>query len=71
MQATPITWRLLLEAGWDGKGLKKILCGGEAFPVDLANQLIHTPHKSGICMARPKPRSGQLALSLALIGITT
>ena len=43
MQATPITWRLLLEAGWDGKGLKKILCGGEAFPVDLANQLIHTP----------------------------
>ena len=23
--------------------MKKILCGGEAFPVDLANQLIHTP----------------------------
>ncbi|MEI8399415.1 MAG: amino acid adenylation domain-containing protein [Alcaligenaceae bacterium] len=42
MQATPITWRLLLEAGWDGTGLKKILCGGEAFPVDLANQLINT-----------------------------
>jgi amino acid adenylation domain-containing protein/non-ribosomal peptide synthase protein (TIGR01720 family) len=42
MQATPITWRLLLEAGWDGTGLKKILCGGEAFPVDLANQLIKT-----------------------------
>ena len=43
MQATPITWRLLLEAGWDGKGLRKILCGGEAFPVDLANQLRRTP----------------------------
>jgi amino acid adenylation domain-containing protein len=43
MQATPITWRLLLEAGWDGKGLKKILCGGEAFPVDLANQLRQSP----------------------------
>ena len=42
MQATPITWRLMLEAGWDGKGLKKILCGGEAFPVDLANQLNNT-----------------------------
>ena len=42
MQATPITWRLLLEAGWDGTGLKKILCGGEAFPVDLANQLVNT-----------------------------
>ncbi len=43
MQATPITWRLLLEAGWDGKDLRKILCGGEAFPVDLANQLRRTP----------------------------
>lgn len=42
MQATPITWRLLFEAGWNGAGLKKILCGGEAFPVDLANQLVNT-----------------------------
>lgn len=42
MQATPITWRLLLEAGWNGTGLKKILCGGEVFPVDLANQLVNT-----------------------------
>jgi surfactin family lipopeptide synthetase A len=39
MQATPATWRLLLESGWQGcKGLK-ILCGGEAVPRDLANQL--------------------------------
>ena len=40
MQATPATWRLLLEAGWQGdKGLK-ILCGGEAMPRDLARELL-------------------------------
>ncbi|MBD1938351.1 non-ribosomal peptide synthetase [Microcoleus sp. FACHB-68] len=39
MQATPATWRLLLEAGWSGSGQLKILCGGEALPRELANQL--------------------------------
>lgn len=40
MQATPTTWRMLIEAGWaDNTGLK-ILCGGEALPHDLANQLL-------------------------------
>src|SRR4029077_13045717 len=38
MQATPATWRLLLEAGWAGAPLK-VLCGGEALPGDLAEQL--------------------------------
>src|SRR5262249_48258125 len=32
MQATPATWRLLLEAGWNGGNSFKILCGGEALP---------------------------------------
>jgi len=40
MQATPATWRMLVEAGWDGKADLKILCGGEALPVDLARQLL-------------------------------
>jgi amino acid adenylation domain-containing protein len=40
MQATPITWRLLLAAGWQGKPDMKILCGGEALPLDLAQQLL-------------------------------
>ena len=40
MQATPITWKLLLEAGWEGKPHIKALCGGEAFPRDLANELV-------------------------------
>jgi amino acid adenylation domain-containing protein len=39
MQATPSTWRLLLEAGWNGTPKLKILCGGEALPRDLADQL--------------------------------
>ncbi len=40
MQATPATWRLLLEAGWKGSDTFKILCGGEALPRELANELI-------------------------------
>lgn len=40
MQATPTTWRLLIEAGWQGTSDFKILCGGEAFPRDLARMLL-------------------------------
>ena len=39
MQATPATWRMLLEAGWPGVPPIKILCGGEALPADLAQAL--------------------------------
>ncbi len=39
MQATPSTWRLLLDAGWPGRKSMKLLCGGEAFPHDLASNL--------------------------------
>ena len=39
LQATPATWRLLLEAGWAGKSDLKILIGGEAVPRDLVNRL--------------------------------
>jgi amino acid adenylation domain-containing protein len=44
MQATPSTWKLLLESGWSGKADLKILCGGEAMPRDLAEQLIRRAH---------------------------
>lgn len=40
MQATPVTWRLLLEAGWQGNKHLTMLCGGEALPRDLATHLI-------------------------------
>lgn len=40
MQATPTTWRLLIEAGWQGARELKVLCGGEALPRDLARMLL-------------------------------
>ncbi len=40
MQATPSTWRMVIEAGWEKKLPLKILCGGEALPKDLADKLI-------------------------------
>jgi amino acid adenylation domain-containing protein len=40
MQATPTSWRLLLEAGWQGKDNLKILSGGEALPTDLSERLL-------------------------------
>jgi amino acid adenylation domain-containing protein len=40
LQATPASWRLLLAAGWTGKGDLKALCGGEALPADLAAALV-------------------------------
>jgi amino acid adenylation domain-containing protein len=39
MQATPYTWRMMLEAGWENYLPIKLLCGGEALPRDLANKL--------------------------------
>ena len=40
MQATPATWRLLLESGWGGNPGLKVLCGGEALSRDLADELL-------------------------------
>ena len=40
MQATPSGWRILLEAGWQGQPMLKVLCGGEALPRDLADSLL-------------------------------
>ena len=42
MQATPSTWRLLLDAGWSPAPGFRMLCGGEALPADLARQLART-----------------------------
>jgi amino acid adenylation domain-containing protein len=40
MQATPATWRLLLEAGWSGNKNLTVLCGGEALKRNLADELL-------------------------------
>jgi amino acid adenylation domain-containing protein len=40
MQATPTTWRMLVNAGWEGDAGLKVLCGGESLPRELANELV-------------------------------
>jgi amino acid adenylation domain-containing protein len=39
MQGTPATWRVLIESGWCGDPRVRVLCGGEAMPLDLAGKL--------------------------------
>ena len=39
MHATPATWRLLLQAGWQGCDHLTLLCGGETLSYELAEQL--------------------------------
>jgi amino acid adenylation domain-containing protein len=40
MQATPSSWAMLLDNRWEGGSQLKILCGGEALPKKLADQLL-------------------------------
>jgi len=40
MQATPATWRMLLDSGWTGTSRLKILCGGESWGRELAAELL-------------------------------
>ena len=40
LQATPATWRMLLDAGWMGGKALRALCGGEALYADLARELL-------------------------------
>ncbi len=40
MQATPSTWKILLDNGWNPQAPVKVLCGGEALGEDLKNRLL-------------------------------
>jgi amino acid adenylation domain-containing protein len=40
MQATPVTWRMLLDGGWRAGREFKVLCGGEALSGALAAELV-------------------------------
>jgi amino acid adenylation domain-containing protein len=40
MQATPATWKLLLQSGWQQRTPLTILCGGEAMPGELGKKLL-------------------------------
>jgi amino acid adenylation domain-containing protein len=40
LQATPATWRMLIDAGWQGDRRMTALCGGEALAPELAAKLV-------------------------------
>jgi amino acid adenylation domain-containing protein len=40
LQATPATWRMLIDAGWQGDPHTTVLCGGEALTRALADALL-------------------------------
>jgi amino acid adenylation domain-containing protein len=40
MEATPATWRMLIESGWQGQIGLRALCGGEALTGELAEALM-------------------------------
>jgi amino acid adenylation domain-containing protein len=40
MQATPSTWRMLIDAGWSGASQLRVVCGGEGYDAALT-QAIH------------------------------
>ncbi|RCW92497.1 non-ribosomal peptide synthetase [Winogradskyella arenosi] len=40
VQATPTTWKMLLDVGWDQPLPIRALCGGESLPLSLAKKLI-------------------------------
>ena len=66
VQATPTTWRMLVDSSWPGRPGLKALCGGEALPTVLAEQLLdrglelwnmygptETTIWSAVCRVRP------------------
>ena len=40
LQATPASWRMLIDSGWKGRPTLKMLCGGEALDLELARTLL-------------------------------
>jgi amino acid adenylation domain-containing protein len=73
MQATPATWRMLLEAGWTGDPRLRILIGGEAVSRKLADQLlersgsvwnVYGPTETTIWSTISKLEAGQGAVTI-------
>ncbi len=67
MQATPSTWRMLIEAGWRGNDRFKALIGGEpcraTWPRPLRER---TRVGCGTCTGPPRPRCGRRAGGLTI-----
>ncbi len=68
MQATPSTWRMLIESGWMGRPSLRMWCGGEALAPDAAENLmargselwnLYGPTETTIWSAAHRVRSGE------------
>lgn len=68
MQATPSTWRMLVESGWLGRANLRMWCGGEALRPDLAESLLargrelwnlYGPTETTIWSAAHRVKSGE------------
>jgi amino acid adenylation domain-containing protein len=68
MQATPSTWRMLIESGWMGRPGLRMWCGGEALAPDVAESLmargtelwnLYGPTETTIWSAAHRVRSGE------------
>jgi non-ribosomal peptide synthetase component F len=68
MQATPATWRMLIEAGWRGGPGVTALCGGEALPAELAEALLERTGALWNMYGPTGPPSGRPAPSSARPG---
>ncbi len=73
LQATPATWRLLLEADWQGHRAITMLCGGEALPRVLADRLIdkgaalwnvYGPTETTVWSSAWRVEAGEAAISI-------
>ncbi|GJG89255.1 hypothetical protein tb265_44360 [Gemmatimonadetes bacterium T265] len=79
LQATPSTWRLLIAAGWTGTNGLTMLCGGEAWPAELAAALrprgaalwnVYGPTETTIWSARDHVTNDDVALGEPLANTT-
>jgi len=73
MQATPATWQMLLDSGWEGRSGLRILCGGEALSRRLANALVNSasevwnlygPTETTVWSTVEKIEEGESAISI-------
>ncbi|MDR3635535.1 MAG: amino acid adenylation domain-containing protein [Isosphaeraceae bacterium] len=73
LQATPATWRLLLEGGWQGDPRLTLLCGGEALPRALADRLqdkgkalwnLYGPTETTIWSSAERVEPGETAVAI-------
>jgi nonribosomal peptide synthetase protein BlmX len=47
VQATPTTWRMMIEAGWRPPRRMKLICGGETLGTELAATLLERSRETG------------------------